>query len=169
VGIGLLRLAILDRLEGDLIRSRMSAEQSLTLLDESRHAFGAEGARIVLADLARAEGHFADARAILTDVLVRYHGRGDRAFMAEQVCWLGVLAIDQGAHRRGVRLLGAGAVANPLFGTIHEPDLRLGARTGLADARAILGNEPFAAAWAEGQAMSLEQAVAYALSEDPDA
>jgi hypothetical protein len=39
----------------------------------------------------------------------------------------------------------------------------------MAAARAALGEEAFAAAWAEGQAMTLEEAVAYALenSEHP--
>jgi hypothetical protein len=35
-----------------------------------------------------------------------------------------------------------------------------------ADARAALGEEAFARAWAEGQAMSAEQAVEYALRDD---
>jgi hypothetical protein len=35
----------------------------------------------------------------------------------------------------------------------------------VALARAQLGEEAFAAAWAEGQAMSLEEAIAYALGE----
>jgi hypothetical protein len=33
----------------------------------------------------------------------------------------------------------------------------------VATARALLGDEAFAAAWAEGQAMTLEQAATYAL------
>jgi predicted ATPase/class 3 adenylate cyclase len=168
VGIGLLRLAIVDRLEGDLARSRTHAEESLTLLVEGRHAGGVEWARIVLADLARAEERFGEARATFVEGLALHHERGDQVSTAEYVCWLGLVAIDQGNLARGVRLLGAGAVVNRLFGTIHEPDLRLGARTGLAGARAVLGEGPFAAAWAEGQAMTLEQAVAYAL-EDGDA
>ena len=40
---------------------------------------------------------------------------------------------------------------------------------GLSCARSTLGDEAFAAAWAEGRAMTLEQAVAYALDEQPSA
>jgi hypothetical protein len=39
----------------------------------------------------------------------------------------------------------------------------------VAVARAQLGETAFAAAWAEGRAMTLEQAVAYALEEAPEA
>jgi hypothetical protein len=38
----------------------------------------------------------------------------------------------------------------------------------VSDARGALGEEAFAAAWAEGRAMSLEQAIAFALEELPD-
>ena len=39
----------------------------------------------------------------------------------------------------------------------------------VADRAAALGDAAFAAAWAEGRAMTLEQAVAYALEEQPSA
>jgi hypothetical protein len=38
-----------------------------------------------------------------------------------------------------------------------------------AQARSALGDPAFAAAWAEGQELSLEQAVAYALEDAPEA
>jgi hypothetical protein len=37
----------------------------------------------------------------------------------------------------------------------------------LSDAREDLGDEAFTMAWAEGRAMTLERAVAYALDEQP--
>jgi hypothetical protein len=40
---------------------------------------------------------------------------------------------------------------------------RLGFEQSMTDVRASLGDAAFAAAWAEGRAMSMEQAVAYAL------
>jgi len=43
------------------------------------------------------------------------------------------------------------------------------ALTAARAARAALGEEAFAAAWAEGRAMTLEQAIAYALEEEPPA
>jgi hypothetical protein len=38
----------------------------------------------------------------------------------------------------------------------------------MSAARASLGDEAFATAWAEGQEMTLDQAVAYALEEDTE-
>ncbi len=45
---------------------------------------------------------------------------------------------------------------------------RAGHEGSLAVVRARLGEVAFAAAWAEGGAMSTEQAIAYALAEDGD-
>jgi hypothetical protein len=38
----------------------------------------------------------------------------------------------------------------------------------LAEARSALGDEAFGRAWAEGQAMSLDEAIEYALAEASD-
>ena len=46
-----------------------------------------------------------------------------------------------------------------------EPDDRIPYERGIAAARAQLGDEGFARAWAAGGAMSLEQAIAYALGD----
>jgi hypothetical protein len=61
-----------------------------------------------------------------------------------------------------------GAVAAP-----RVPDLTLapltlpGCAKVIAATRAALGEEQFAAAWAEGQALTLERAIAAAVAEDP--
>ena len=49
-----------------------------------------------------------------------------------------------------------------------QPDMRADHGWGVAAAHAGLGQDAFAVAWAEGQAMSVEQAVTYALAvEEP--
>jgi hypothetical protein len=119
--------------------------------------------------VALAEGSFREARAILTDLLVQSREYGVRAVVAQHLCSLGVLAVAEGQHAVGARLLGAGAVVNPLFSSIHCPGVRVDAADSVVRARSALGEEAFARAWAEGQAMTLEQAVEYALSDDGEA
>ena len=88
---------------------------------------------------------------------------GDRIALAQSLEDLAVLAGCEQLPERAIRLLGAaeaycetlGApppVADP---TDHE-------RT-VAEGRSALGEAGFAAAWAEGRAMSLEQAIGCAL------
>src|SRR5437667_74643 len=77
-----------------------------------------------------------------------------------------VLAAQQGQPVRALRLAGAGAA--------HRPGINLGGAEQawldrmLAPARHALAETAQAAAWAAGQAMTLEQAVAYALSDEAD-
>jgi hypothetical protein len=70
----------------------------------------------------------------------------------------------------GVRLIGAAKVVDELFPSSFVPSsfhpaerAQCGAR--LDAAWAALGEEAFAQAWAEGQAMTLEQAVDHALKQ----
>ena len=85
------------------------------------------------------------------------------------MCLAGLLEVARGAPARGVTLLGAGAVGEGPIGTVHMPDVRAEAPGFLERARAALGEAGYAAAWAAGRAMTLEQAVAYALEDAPDA
>ena len=93
---------------------------------------------------------------------------GDAMNVGRGVAFWGVLAVDDGAHQRAARLFGAadgqGFRPSGLF-----RDERQAYEHGVAWAKGTFGDVAFDAAWAEGQAMSLAQAVAYALAEDADA
>jgi predicted ATPase/DNA-binding SARP family transcriptional activator len=170
-----LRLAILDRLEGDYAAARRGLEDVQRRLDQT----GAAGSRVsdfwrdiaeaALGNLARAEGRFDTAQAILTEVARRAHQGQYGAPLAELWSMLGFLAIARGAAGRGVTLIAAGARGAGPIGTVHMPDVRAEAPGFLEHARQALGEPAFAAAWAQGQAMTPEQAFACALDEAPDA
>jgi tetratricopeptide (TPR) repeat protein len=69
VGMGLLRLGIVDRLEGDFARARDHFDQAVTMLEEVDTARGGRVffARNALGSLALAEGRLEQARAILRE------------------------------------------------------------------------------------------------------
>jgi hypothetical protein len=73
------------------------------------------------------------------------------------------VALAEGRPRRAAQLLAAARLivenqqTHPVDRDDYERDVAL--------ARAQLGEEAFTAAWAEGQAMSLEQAIAFALAD----
>ena len=69
--------------------------------------------------------------------------------------------------RDGTRLLGTAQTLREAIGSpMAPPDRPLVARA-VAAARRSLGDDAFSTAWAEGRALTLEQAVAYALDEPP--
>src|SRR5262249_58383083 len=78
-------------------------------------------------------------------------------------------ASESTAARRAARLFGAAAVLREVIGAPLPPSERAKHAGLVGRARAMLEDEEFAAAWAEGQAMDADQAVAYALGEpEPD-
>jgi hypothetical protein len=79
------------------------------------------------------------------------------------------VAAGLGEWQRAARLLGATAGLLESMGGVLDPDWQADVDRYEAATRSTLGEEAFAEAWAEGQAMSLEQAVEYALHEASDA
>ena len=169
------RLATLDRLEGDPRRARQRLEATLARVrgDPALDAPGvlAVAVSAALGDLARAEGRHEEARALLHAQLRSLLRVGDAVGLAASAGMAGMLEVARGAPRRGVTILAAvaGDGGEGPIGTVHIPEVRVEAPGYLERARAALGETAYAAAWAAGQAMTLEQAIAYALEDAPDA
>jgi DNA-binding NarL/FixJ family response regulator len=69
----------------------------------------------------------------------------------------------QGAYARAARLFGAAEALRGAVGASVLPFYRADYERGVAAARAGLDEQSFAAAWERGRAMTLEQAIGYAL------
>jgi len=92
---------------------------------------------------------------------------GDRGGMAWCLEKLAEAASLQGQLRQAARAYGAAAALRAPVKSVIDPADQPEYERNLAAMRTALGEEAFAAAWAEGSAMPLEQAVEYALAE-PD-
>ena len=143
--------------EGLAIRRRLAARRGVAAVLHN------------LAVLDQRAGDRPGARTRLAEALGLFRAVGDRPGAAWCLAGLAAAAEADGQPERAARLLGAAdphltAEAAPL----HPPDAaeRAGTR---ARVRRRLGEAAFAAAWAEGRAMSPEQAVAYALAAPPAA
>ena len=91
---------------------------------------------------------------------------GHQIALAQSLEDLAVLAGREQQAERAIRLLGAGEAFCETLGARPPVAVAEEYERTVAEGRAALGETAFAAAWAEGRAMSLEQAVAYALGED---
>jgi hypothetical protein len=138
---------------------------------------------VVHADVALARGDLGAAEAHLREAVD--FARRTAGWPAPLVALhsLGVVAVRQGRPARGVRLIAAvhARVADPGPATLLPRRLwRGGASPGVArsepgeaglarmqadrfEARAALAPDAYAAAWAAGEAMSVDEAIAYAL------
>jgi len=158
-------LAIVARLEGDTRTARARVEESLRMHREIGDRFGVTDALHVLGRIALADGDLTTAGTSFLEALANDEQVGNRTGMGIVLDNLAAKASAEGQHLRAVRLGGAseaikeaaGGHAPPPF--IDLPDPREAARDELGDAAV-------AAAWDEGRAMTLEQAIAYSREEN---
>jgi DNA-binding CsgD family transcriptional regulator len=75
---------------------------------------------------------------------------------------LATVAGDAASHREAARLFGAAAAIRERMGAVRFKVYDAGYKTSVAVVRNALGDNDFDAAWAEGAAMSAEDAIAYA-------
>ena len=161
---------VLDALAG-LAFSQGDYRAAHRLTDESR-AIGIEvGLKessfdVLAALVARAEGDHARAKAISRENLRLLRDAGLHQHIPRPLIACGILAADEGALADGARLIGAGIGLRHQLGRSDVLVEQALIESSLADCRVAMGDEAFAQAWAEGQAMTLERAMAYALAED---
>ena len=163
-GWALSHLGALAWREGDLAAARVLLEESLALA----RAWDDTGG--VLSPLGRvlcALGDVAAARALLMEDAVRLKAMGSLGLMAWQALDnLACLAAAEGEPARALRLCGAAEVLRDQADMRLPPSDLAQLERLLAPARRALSEDDQAAALAAGRAMTLEQAVAYALAEE---
>jgi predicted ATPase/class 3 adenylate cyclase len=114
-------------------------------------------------------GDHARARARWLEALRMRQELGDKAEIGDSLEGLAALAAAAGRQRRALRLAGAAAAARRRAGRRQRLPDRERLERWLTPARRALLLEEATTAWAEGEAMPLEQAVAYALEDAADA
>ena len=75
---------------------------------------------------------------------------------------LGTLAGGAGSHREATRLFGAADAIRERMGAVRFKIYDAGYEASMAAVRDALGEQDFESAWAEGAALSTEEAIAYA-------
>ena len=151
-----LRLAIVDRLEGDFAGCRARLAELTTRFPDPS-SFAAIQTRAELANLTRDEGRPGEACAQLAACLIEAARGGDP--VAELLCMLGMAEIARGAVERGVSLIATGSPDGSPPGTIHMPGVRVEVPVFLARARSALGEAGYAAVWERGRTVPLERAI----------
>jgi tetratricopeptide (TPR) repeat protein len=164
LGDALLELGQLVLRNGEIARARVLLDEASACLRPS----AALGLPAILAgaqgDLARAEGALDEARAYYHEALTTARDRASRIAMAACLARIAGLAALEGECRRAIELFGAIAAFYASVGLPLPYKPHPGHDSDLAAARSALGEDAFAAAWAEGRAITLEQAVEHALS-----
>ncbi len=122
------------------------------------HSLGALG------HLARDQGEYEDARVFYTESLHLRWELGGRYTLIQALEDFAELAAREGEWARMTQLLGAAEALRERMANPLQPRERAEYERYLSTARATLGEAAVAAEWEAGQALSLEQASALALS-----
>src|SRR5262249_52408681 len=127
--------------------------------------FGLPWAYHSLGESALGLGNLAEAARRLAQGLALSQTLSDQASVVWCLAGLGSAAALDEEPERAARLWGAAERLRQTLGCRPAPAARATYERAMAIARAQLGEDAFAAAWAAGRAMTLEQAIAYALEE----
>lgn len=156
--------------EGDHAAARPLYEESLRLFQELGEVRGRAFALDRLGHVAQAAGEYEHARDCYRQSLALFRNARNWSGIGRALAGLAGLALSEGEPVRAARLFSA-AEAVPLSTELPwAGSFRTEYERSVGATRDTLGQESFTAAWAEGQAMPLEQAIEYALSgsrEDP--
>ena len=162
--------ALERRERGQCEAARGNTDLALELLHEARLLFGQTQNRVqaaatlmLLGDILQRIGDTARAAALCAESMVLSRDNGDRLQLARALEGLAGVAATTGRPELAARLLGAAealrlAIQGPLW-----PSERASYDQHLAATRAALDQTEFAASWAAGRALTLEQAIAFAL------
>ncbi len=154
-------MAVVRRNLGDQARAKRLAEQGLALSRELGDREGISMALYILATLAQASSEHERAKGLFEEGLKLAAEVGDETNVAYCLEGLAAVAASEGTIACAARLWGA---AEALLATIevaayiYAPDRSL-YQSQVAAARSALGEEAFAAAWLQGRALTLEQAL----------
>jgi predicted ATPase/class 3 adenylate cyclase/Flp pilus assembly protein TadD len=154
--------------QGDCAAAGPLFEESLAMHRESGDQGSMAAVLHNLGKVAHRQGDVVTACHKFRESLAIRRELGDPRGMALALVGLGVAAGARGNFTRSVRLFGAAEAAREAVGATLPPSERGDHDLQAAGARAALGEEEYAALWAEGRVMPLEQAVAYAM-EPPSA
>lgn len=153
--------------QGDFTTARKLHEETLQL----RHALGDKrGIAITygnLGDVAVGQNNYTEAQKFYTEALRRLQEVGDKRTIANCLIGMGEVAIAQEKFARAVKLTGGiQALLAVLDAQIDTREQAIHART-KREAHAHLDETTFDAAWTEGIALTLDQTIELAISDQP--
>jgi predicted ATPase/class 3 adenylate cyclase len=168
IAMSLNNLGTVAKEQGEYATARSLYEESLALRRELGHKGGIARALYNLGAVAKEQGEYATARSLYEESLALRRELGDSHGIAECLEGFASLAALHNGHgwaRRAALLFGAAEALREAIGSPVPPDERAEHEQKVAAARALLDKATWEGAWEQGRAMSMEQAIEYALQE----
>jgi DNA-binding CsgD family transcriptional regulator len=152
-------------MEGDYEQGETLMEEAATLYRERGYKGGLQYAVDNLGWAALLQGNHQRARTCYRESLTLCKELGDKLVASESLGGLACICAAEGEAERAATLFGAAEALLEAVGGQHEPAEAALREPYLAAVRSELDEASWAEAQSEGRAMSMEQAIEYALSE----
>lgn len=149
---------------GRYARATQFLEESLNLWRETEYVQEIAMMQYDLAQVAALTGQRAKASALYAECLPVFEKLDDLSGITQSLRGLAILDTTEGNAIRAARVLGAEVALREGREIQIFPVDRAPYECTIESLRTQLGEEAFAAAWAEGRAMTLEQAIKHALT-----
>lgn len=164
ISTALVDLGVVARIQGDLERAESLLGESLALSREVGDTWSVALSLHSLGKVAFRRSNQSEAARFYTESLVLSKRVGDRWIADDCLEALAAVACARGQHGRASRLLGAADALREMLGYHPLAAEQADHDRCVSATRAGLGETAFAAAWAEGRTMTLEQAIEDALA-----
>ena len=169
-------LGCLTYLQGSYELAKPLLEERLQIWQETGNRHGIAWSLYTLGDVALQQNAWRQAIELFADSLAMFQELLEIRGVARCIVGLAEVAQEIGQLNRAVRLLAAAQMLLETRGIYWEDDgkdpiggypvtTQVDFERHRLSAQAALGEEAFTAAWAAGGAMTLEQAIAYALNQ----
>jgi tetratricopeptide (TPR) repeat protein len=162
-GVSLGLLGVSERLQGNLESARALLHKGVRILRRAGDPGSGIFLLVGLAELEETLGNEARAVALYRESLRLCQETGYRLTTNRAVAALARTLAGAGWTPFTVRLFSAGIARAEALGLVNDPETRADHERAKAAARNTIGATAFAAAWAEGQQMPFDQAVAEVL------
>jgi predicted ATPase/class 3 adenylate cyclase len=149
--------------QGDPTAARGYYEESRAMFKALGHKWGLSAPTTNLGHVEYWAKNYAAASSLYKEDLTIGVALGSKVIIAVSIGGLGGVAAEMSQAEKAARLLGAADALVQTAGAAWQNDDRVPYDRGLELARAQLGEDAFEKVWQEGRAMSMEQAVEYAL------
>ena len=143
---------------GDLIAARRWADEAVS----TTTGFWLMGALTTRARVANAQGEPEQGERDAHDALTIAASMQAQLGIPDTLECLATLAGEAGSHREEARLFGAAEAIRERIGEVRLKIYDAGHEASVAALRNAMGEQDFESAWAEGTALSTEEAIAYA-------
>ncbi|MBI1743002.1 tetratricopeptide repeat protein [Candidatus Acetothermia bacterium] len=164
IAYSLFNLGSIAQTQEDYTTASALHEESLAIKRALGDKRGTANSLSNLGVIAQAQGDDSKAYSLFAESLKMKIGLGDRQGILESLLNLATLAETQKSYERAACLFGAAGALRELIRAALSPGNQASFDRSLNTTRDGLGTEAFGKVWAKGRAMTLEEAIEYALS-----